>query len=76
MTIKTRLLEMVFIAGGLVGSVYIGVNGVIEQYGRYNCENKMAEITNELVEKGITRDLSEKKLYSMCEQIRNCQNLK
>ena len=75
MTIKTRLLEGILIAGGLVGSVYTGVNRVIEQYGKYNCENKRAEITNELVEKGLARDLNEKELYSMCEQIRSCQNL-
>ena len=75
MEIKNRLLEGILIVGGLVGSVYVGVNGAIEQYGRYNCESKRAEITNELVNRGLANNLKEQELYPICKQIKNYQSL-
>lgn len=75
MAIKNRLLEGVLIAGGLIGSVYTGVNGTIEQYKLYQCENEREQITSGLVEKGLSKDLKEQELYSICKQTQNYQTM-
>jgi len=75
MAITNRLLEGVLIAGGLVGSVYTGINGAIEHYRIYQCENEREQVTSGLIEKGFSRQLNEEDLQRICEQVRNYQKI-
>jgi hypothetical protein len=75
MIFKKRLAQGVLIAGGLIGSVYTGANGAIEQYELYQCKNKGSQIASELVDRGLATNIKEQELYSICKQIKDYKTL-